>query len=653
MKSNIEKYKKILFTRRFEERLLSEFENNQIRGTTHTSIGQEAVAVAAMSALGENDVVFSTHRCHAHFLAYGGEPLALLHEIMGHEDGICQGYGGSQHIHWRQFYSNGIQGGNLPVAAGAAMAEKLNNSNAVVMCFFGDGTLGEGVLYESFNLASLWKLPVLFVLENNRYAQSTPIEKGVAGSLSDRGRAFGISVDEIESNEIGELEARFHSAVNSVRKTGAPFLQIIHSYRLGPHSKGDDHRSSEEIRFWKKQDPLFLAGQKIAPQVLEKLSQDVTNTIDNLFSVAISTRYTNQRKPPLPRQLPDLYDGTEAWVSGGETACVRRLNETFAMLLSSQPNVHFIGEDIDAPYGGAFKVMGDLSQFFPKQVHSSPISEAGITGLANGMALRGLRPIVEIMFGDFLTLVVDQVVNHAAKFGAMYGNNVCCPVIIRTPVGGYRGYGPTHSQCLEKLFFGIPGLIVTALSPIHAPELLWRRMLEIDIPCLHIENKTLYGRYFIPKTDGRVAGFLASSYGDFFPTLFLNPVAKNESVDLTIIAYGGMVELALDVSRQLFVESEKIVEVVVPSMISPIPIDAIYSAAQRTDAIITLEEGTKANGWGAEIIAQLSEIMGESLPKVMRIAALDTIIPSSIELEALVLPRMDTIIKHAKSLMRR
>ena len=266
MDNNFALYKTMLIIRRFEERLLAEFSAGKLVGTTHVYIGQEADAAGIFSVTDPEDVVFSNHRCHGHFLAYGGEPYRLAAELMGKSTGLVGGRGGSQHIQWRNFYSNGIQGGIVPVATGMALAEKVQQTGKITLVFIGDGTLGEGVLYESLNIAALWKLPILFVLENNGYAQTTPVEKGVAGSMAGRFTAFGIPVWERDTTDVLEICSAAQEAIRHVRSEVRPGCLILHTYRFSAHSKGDDPRSPEELARIRTFDPLKLHGQRLTPE---------------------------------------------------------------------------------------------------------------------------------------------------------------------------------------------------------------------------------------------------------------------------------------------------------------------------------------------------------------------------------------------------
>jgi TPP-dependent pyruvate/acetoin dehydrogenase alpha subunit len=276
-------YRTMLLIRRFEERLLSEFSSGKLVGTTHSYIGQEADAAGLFSVLDPQDVVFSNHRCHGHFLAYGGEPYRLAAELMGKATGLVGGRGGSQHIHWRNFYSNGIQGGIVPVATGMALAEKSRKSGQIVVVFLGDGTLGEGVVYESLNLAALWHLPILFVLEDNRYAQTTPVEKGVAGSMAGRFAAFGIPVWERDTTDVLEIESAAGEAVTAVRSGVGPAGLILHTYRFSAHSKGDDVRDPAEIAQAKEKDPLKQHADRLTFAQCDEVEQDVLRIVDEAF----------------------------------------------------------------------------------------------------------------------------------------------------------------------------------------------------------------------------------------------------------------------------------------------------------------------------------------------------------------------------------
>ena len=285
-------YRELYRIRRFEETVLEKFSEGVFSGTTHTYIGQEANAVGVISSLQEDDIIFSNHRCHGHFLAYGGEPRALFAELMGKKTGVCGGRGGSQHLQFRNFYSNGIQGGITPIATGMALAEKFKTSSAISVVFLGDGTLGQGVLYESLNMAALWQVPILFILENNHIAQTTPSDLSIAGEIKVRFAAFGIPAHEIDTCDVTEILSLAGQSIVAIRDTGRPQAIILHTYRFGPHSKGDDTRPAELINELRQyHDPLSYQAQRLNPDQKLVIQSSVDNEIAAAYLQAFNDPY--------------------------------------------------------------------------------------------------------------------------------------------------------------------------------------------------------------------------------------------------------------------------------------------------------------------------------------------------------------------------
>lgn len=268
-------YYKMLLIRRFEEKILELFSQGKLYGTTHAYIGQEANAVGVLSNIKQNDKVFTNHRCHGHYLTRTDDIVGLMGELMGKSIGICSGIGGSQHIYKNGFYSNGIQGSFMPIIVGMALAEKQQKSKNIVVGFIGDGTLGEGVVYEALNLMSLLKVPVLLVIENNRYAQSTPIEVNLAGSISKRIEAFDINVTELDTTYVIEIHETSKKLVNKIRTECIPKVLLLNTYRFCPHSKGDEIRSENEIKRYKLKDPLKRFEGIISEDKIEKMKKDI------------------------------------------------------------------------------------------------------------------------------------------------------------------------------------------------------------------------------------------------------------------------------------------------------------------------------------------------------------------------------------------
>ena len=320
------------------------------------------------------------------------------------------------------------------------------------------------------------------------------------------------------------------------------------------------------------------------------------------------------------------------------------LNEALHEIFGTRDDVYLFGEDILDPYGGAFKVTQGLSDAYPERVITTPISEASLFGVAAGMALRGQRPILEIMFGDFISLGFDQVVNGISKFREMYDNQVTVPLVVRTPMGGRRGYGPTHSQSLEKLLLGIPNICVVAASECHDVGALLTQAVEDERPVFFIENKLMYGRVLRRPEDGHI-GELAvrESYGPY-PALTFSGTDFTEA-SATIVTYGGMLPVVLDAVTELILEHEIFCEVVALSQLSPMELDPVLESVARSGALVTAEEGTLTGGFGAEIAARVqAEAWGDLRAPVQRVAARDGIIPSARLLEDAMLPSVDDVV---------
>jgi pyruvate/2-oxoglutarate/acetoin dehydrogenase E1 component len=318
---------------------------------------------------------------------------------------------------------------------------------------------------------------------------------------------------------------------------------------------------------------------------------------------------------------------------------LERLNSALHAAMEKDEHVYVLGEDILDPYGGAFKVTRGLSTKFPNRVLTTPISEAAIVGVSNGMALRGLRPVAEIMFGDFVTLTADQLVNHASKFRWMYNDQVRVPIVVRMPMGGRRGYGPTHSQSLEKMFLGVPGLKVVAPNTLGDPNDLLLAAIADDDPILFIEHKLLYTRPMLEEGKGDLIDWKVKPGAEKFPTYVLHSAYKPS---LTFATYGYNFELVRQAANELMLEHEIFTEIVLFSQLSPFFLDPLMESLRRTHGLLTVEEGGATLGWGAEVTAQAAEA-GITTFRTGRVAARDLPIANSKMLEDDILPSVADI----------
>lgn len=621
--------------RTVETTLLELFRQGRVFGTVHTCIGQEFSAVMVARYLEARDVVLSNHRCHGHYLARTGDVRGLIAEVMGKASGVSRGLGGSQHLSAEGFLSNGIQGGIVPVAAGVALHHRLAKTGAMSVVYLGDGTFGEGAVYETFNIASKWGLPVLFVVEDNAYAQSTASHQTFAGSYQARAEAFDIPYFEASIWDLEQLDDTVRKAVALVRGESRAAILRIRLYRLEAHSKGDDDRAPSEIEAYRAIDPLTLyvreheQHERIRPR-MDEIEADTAAITASLLGEPVSTLAPPAAAPGVTSSAP---------VSLEALPQAQAINQALSRFLAREPHGVVLGEDIHSPYGGAFKVCSGLSERFPDRVLTTPISEAAIAGLSNGLALMGAPVVAEIMFGDFITLAFDQILNHAAKFKLMYGDDRSMRVVFRAPMGGRRGYGPTHSQSLEKHLAGIPGTELFILHGRTRVGAFYDTLLtRSTTPAIVIENKLLYTRRGDRSAPPHHA-LLETS--EPYPATVLRPAGPP---DITLVAFGQTSDLAEEVATRLFEEEELAVEVILVLQASPLRPEPILDSARRTGRLVVVEEGPAGHDLGAEVIAMVSARWTQRTPlAVRRLAARPMAIPCSKPLEEQVLPSADEL----------
>jgi 2-oxoisovalerate dehydrogenase E1 component len=632
--------------REAEQTLLGLFSEGLLSGTTHTCIGQEFCQMAVVRALDHpDDAVLSTHRNHGHFLTYSGDVTGLLAEVMGREAGVCGGHGGSQHIIHRHFHSNGVQGGMTGVGVGLAKARELEGSAGMVAAIIGDGTLGEGLVYESMNLAAVWRVPVLFVVEANGVAQTTEVAATQAGEQLARGAAMGLATWRVSDADAALWDVA-EAAVREVRGTRAPGMLVIETRRLGPHSKGDDLRPAGELEAIRARDPLVRLGATLPPErraALDAAAEEHVRRATAAARASPEARFENVPRSAFPAAPPPP-DALPPAPANAPRNVRKAINESLRHMLGTDPRVLLLGEDLHDPYGGAFKVTAGLSTDFPGRVISTPISEAAITGAGIGLALAGRRPIVEVMFADFLALCMDQLLNHAVKFPGI-APEAAVPLVLRTPAGGRRGYGPTHSQSPENIFASVPGLTVLYGSERHdVARLLSDAVRAWPHPTLFLEHKLLYGEM------QEAAGYqpLAPHPGDAGAALFPTLRRGAARPDLALLAYGGMLGLAERAAEVLSEEDELDVALLAPALLAPLPRQTLLAALLEVPHVLIIEESQAEFGVGAEIAASLLE--GGFRGRLLRVGAPPVPIPSARSLEADVLPDLARILEAARAL---
>jgi 2-oxoisovalerate dehydrogenase E1 component len=634
---NIEDFFLALKIRLTEQKLLDIYSKGLLRGTVHTCVGQEFSAVLISKYLdSENDWILSTHRGHGHFIAFNGSPFELFAELLGKKEGPSKGKGGSQHIKKGNFITNGVQGGFTSVANGiASVLTDLSKSNICVN-FIGDGTLGEGSVWESLNIAAFLVVPSLFVCEDNGIAQSTLTINTFRGNLPKRVEGFGVKYFYASLEDLEKAEVQIKNAVDYVRKNQIPAFLHIKTQRLNAHSKGDDNR-----------DPKFIS--KIAQkdqlnQFITKKSKEFENAIHEIQEI-VDSDFEKASKLLIDISTPQKLSQNKIipkFVSRELKSEVFRvlLNKSLEQGLIDHPKLKIYGEDIEylsagttKPYGGAFKVTNQLSELFPTRVNNFPIAENALVGTAIGRALVGSPTIVEIMFGDFITLAFDQIVQNLSKLPTMYGNTLDLPIVIRTPMGGGFGYGATHSQSLEKHFLGLPNITLLAVNLFSDLGNFYSEILNSGSPHIVIENKRDY--FIIPKKS-LSENFDLFTSENVYKTHHIAP--KTGKPVATFLTYGGMSSL-VHAAQEKLLEKGITTNLVIIEKLSPLNCLEFITLIKET--LIIIEEGLKQGGVGSEVLSQLLEL-NKNPKNILRISG-SGLIGSSKNSEELALPTLESI----------
>ena len=637
----LEMYRRMRRIRRFEERASDLYKATEIPGFLHLSIGQEASAVGACWPLGPRDGITSTHRGHGHVLAKGLDSASMMAELMGKEAGTCHGRGGSMHIAdpgLGIYGANGIVGAGLPIAAGVATAAKLRAAGDVVVAFFGDGAVAQGMFHEAVNLAAVWDLPVVFLCENNHYSEFSPEAEQHRAPLSARAAGYGIEYQHVDGNDVLAVAQTMTGIVARLRAGGGPVLLEAETYRWHGHYEGDPerYRSPEEVAAAKQTDPLLIARQHLAIAGVDvALTDAIDEEIDKEIEAAIEQarsapepapetlqHFVSAPRPALPEPAP----------IPGDAEVFRSMDAVRLALereLAADPDVFVAGIDVGAG-GNVFGLTRGLAQAFPGRVRDTPISESAIVGLAVGAAMAGMKPVVEVMYMDFLGVCLDMLLNQAAKLRFMTGGRAVLPLVVRTQFGAGRSSGSQHSQSLEAMLAHIPGLtVVMPANPADTYGLL-RAAIQDPNPVVFIENRLQYGLK-APRPSAE----------------YLVPLGKAKVVrpgtDVTIVSWSRMVQDCLAAADQLATEGVS-VEVIDLRTISPLDRETVLTSLAKTSRLVIAHEAVRDFGVGAELAAMaVDEGFWHLDAPVTRIAPPHTPVPYAPSLEREWLPSPDTI----------
>ncbi|WNJ21519.1 dehydrogenase E1 component subunit alpha/beta [Pontibacter sp. G13] len=624
------RYRDLLFPRMVEEKMLILLRQGRI-SKWFSGIGQEAIAVGLTSALQDSDYLLPLHRNLGVFTTRKLPLVRLIAQWLGKEVGYTQGRDRSFHFGSPEDRVIGMishLGAMLPVADGLALASNLDGEDFIAVPFSGDGGASEGDFHEALNVASVWDLPVLFVLENNGYGLSTPSEEQFrAKRLADRAKGYGIRGVTIDGNNILEVIDQVERITKRMRKDRKPVLLECLTFRMRGHEEasGTKYVPKELFEEWGKKDPVSNYEQYLLQEGV--LTQDVVDAIRAEFKAEINeaveqafalpdiqpdpARETAQIYAPLSAQ-PILPNGQER----NEMRFVDAIQDGLRESMCIHPELVLMGQDI-AEYGGVFKITeGFVEEFGKDRVRNTPICESAIVGAALGLSLAGKKAMMEMQFSDFVSCGFNQIVNNLAKNHYRWGH--APDVVIRMPSGGGMGAGPFHSQSTESWFTHTPGLkVVYPSTPEDAKGLLTAALADPN-PVMYFEHKGLY----------------RSETGTVPTGYYQTPIGKARTVrsgeDMTIITYGLGVRWATEAIESLDAD----VEIIDLRTLIPWDREAVFTSVRKTGKALVLYEDTQTGAFGAEVAASISEACFESLDgPVMRLGSLDTPVPFHPELE--------------------
>jgi 2-oxoisovalerate dehydrogenase E1 component len=634
-------YRTILLPRLIEEKMLILLRQGKL-SKWFSGIGQEAIAAGVVSALEDNDYILPMHRNLGVFTGRGVDLLTLIRQLLGRDGGFTRGRDRTFHFGILRHHIVGMishLGAMVPVADGLGLAAQLKGTRQVTAAFIGDGSTSEGDFHEAANLAAVWKLPVIIVIENNQWGLSTPTsEQYACADLADRAPGYGMPGAVVDGNDYLAVYRAVRSAADRARRGEGPTLLEFKTFRMRGHEEasGTAYVPKEIVEEWGQKDPVlrferFLIEQKLLTEAdAKKLRGELKREIDRLVDEALATPDPDSTaeaeladvyaSPSIPNsQLPTPKP------SDPERRYVDAISDGLREAMRRDDTVILMGQDI-AEYGGVFKItQGVVEEFGKARVRNTPIIESAAIGAALGLSLEGFRPMVEMQFGDFITCGFNQIVNNVAK--TKYRWNEPVPMVIRAPSGGGTGAGPFHSQNVEAWFTHVAGLkVVQPATPFDAKGLLLAAF-EDGNPVLYLEHKLLYRSSKGPVPDG------------YYTVPIGRARIARQGADATVVTYGVGVSWALDAAEQL-ARDGKAVEVIDLRSLLPWDREMVFESVKKTSRVLVLHEAPLTGGFGGELAAAIGEALFEWLDApVMRLGGLDIPVPFSKALEEIYMPK--------------
>ncbi len=645
-------FRLMLLIRHFEERCLELSSKGEIAGSIHLCLGQEAIPAGAMQALTDDDRVVSTYRGHGWALACGVPPDQLLAEICQRSTGVNGGRAGSPFLtapEYRFIGENSIVGAGAPIAAGVALAVQIRDQRRIALVSVGDGAMNQGATHEALAFAAAKGLPVVFVCENNGWSEMTPTASMFrVGDIAERASGYGIAAQVVDGNDPEAVYVAVDAAATRGREGDGPTLLECKTARLSGHYNRDiqHYRPAADMEAAVAADPIARMRQHLertpsGRKDLARLQAEVEQAVENATTAAVSAPVPTAEGTNLEAVSAMSLDSglTESTSSGDELTYIKAVNAALDAELSNRPEVLVYGEDVGQA-GGIFGASRGLQERYgERRVFDTPIAESAILGSAIGAAMEGMRPVVEIMWGDFLLVALDQLVNQAANVRFLAAGKRTAPMVVRTQQGVTPGSCAQHSQSLEALITHIPGLKVgMPATPQDAYAMLRAAVADPD-PCILFESRALYQMKGLVEVEA--------------PTEPTGGARLHRSgTDVVILTWGAMVHQATDAADVL---SEEGIGAAVLDLrwLAPLDHEAIGALIEGSRGrVLIAHEANLTGGFGGELSAIISETHFDLLDApVRRVATPNVRMPSAPALQASLVPDSKSIATAARELI--
>ena len=631
-------YRTMQLIRSSEEQFARCHARGLIHGACHTYVGQEAIATGVCAHLRGNDAIFSTHRGHGHALAKGMPPAQLFAELFGRETGCSRGRGGSMHLFSPEIGmmgTSGIVGPSILQAAGAGYSFAVQKTDQVAVAFFGDGATNNGAFHEGLNMASIWKLPVLFICENNQFATEVPFESAAGNSnVAARAAAYGMTGVQLDGNDVAAISAAAEEAVARARRGEGPTLLECKTYRTRPHSEGMGdytYRTREDVAAWRERCPIKRHRQTLIESGLATAAQ--LDAIDAEIAAEIEAVTTAAEAAAFPKPADattHVYAPVHPVVEPSNTA-TRPLSFAAATLealdreMALNPNIFVFGEGIGVRGGNFGTTVGLFAKYGAQRLRDTPIAERGFVGMACGAAMTGARPIVDFMFIDFINDAFGELVNQIAKMQYMSSGRLKMPVLLRGCVGIGHAAATHHSGSYHSIYSHIPGLRVVIPSTPYDAKGLFTHALRCDDPVLFLEPRELMAiKGPVPEEDYEIP--------------FGKARILQQGDKATVVGIGHLAQRALTAAQGTGAE------VIDPRTVSPLDTETILASVKKTGRLLIVDEAFAPCSLGAEIAAQMADIGFDYLDApIRRINGAFAPTPYSPTLEPAVIPSQDQI----------